>query len=207
MGLVIATLTAYGGGIFPAILLGGPSNIVATDWAVPFMVVAWLVTSAPQVCAVLRSPLGRYIVSVGFEFTRLYVVLGGANRAHATLPPPRHYPVNTVGPLICGTLGGCGGGILPATLFAPPFWGVPFSGGLNWAMKVAGLYSLWVQFSTRDPTAKPLVAAAGLGNELHAQALGLVALAVVLPTLSVACGVEPLGPPLTKALAKAGHFG
>jgi len=69
------------------------------------------------------------------------------------------------------------------------------------SFRVAFLYSLWLQLTTRDPTLAPLVAALGLSNPLHAQAIGLFFLAVVMPALGLRFGIEPLGPCLARTIA------
>jgi len=111
----------YGGGTLCPILCGIPGVLVQNEVAVPMMVFAWSLSSLGAVEAfLLRNPIGLAILSTTFEVFRCQVMMGCAAMAVANLQPPKSYPVATVGPLICGMLGGIGGGFMPLSVGLEP---------------------------------------------------------------------------------------
>jgi len=196
-GIVLSCLTAYGGGTLVPLLLGKPGVMVSTEWAVPAIIAAWIVTSFSAAQSVLRTLPFRLVIHAGVEILRLYTLMGTINLCYATIKPPAWYPVPTVPALLCGLIGGCGGMFLPSIV---PTYATTASlaNGPNWAMKAALFHSVWLQLTTRDPNAAPYV---GFADPMHAQALSGVIVAFVLPLLAVFANITPFGPPVVVALA------
>lgn len=73
------------------------------------------------------------------------------------------YPVPFVAPLLCGVLGGCGGGFQPLNKGLDPL-----AGGLNWRVASAIVGSVVLQAGLRDPHTKDYISGtAATSKALH----------------------------------------
>jgi len=197
-GAALSCLMGYGGGTLCPILCGIPGVLVQNEVAVPMMVFAWSLSSLGAVEAfLLRNPIGLAILSTTFEVFRCQVMMGCAAMAVANLQPPKSYPVATVGPLICGMLGGIGGGFMPLSVGLEPL-----NNGPNWRISSAFCFSVWMRV-LMDPNTQPYLVALepGLADATAGRALG-VAVVAMLPLLAtivpLPLGMNPLFPAKVK---------
>lgn len=187
-GAVASVMAGYGGGTISAMLLGRPGVLVAFEGAVPTMLCAWTLSGLAVVQALESSKVAVAALSTCFEMLRAQVAMGAFNGAHAVLSIPRYYPVPTVGPIVAALIGGVGGGFLPASKGL-----TPLEGGLNWRLRSAFFFAVWLQLTVKDPYAAPYVSAVGLGDGDAAKAAGVAVLAA-LPLVSLVFpGFQPLG--------------
>lgn len=105
----------------------------------------------------------------------------------ATKLGPAPMATATVGPLLAGFLGGCGGAFLSSGSLDA------LNGGLgNWRLATSALFSLWMR-ALLDPTTAPYLAMAGFNDPLLGRAFG-VFLIVTTPLVSMAVpAFQPLG--------------
>ena len=106
-------LTAFGGGTIVPLLLGKPVVwLRANDLFMYHVTLAWLLVNASPLG--LRKPLGasaaNAVLTLLFQSFRAAVVFALMAMAKGAEVPGG---VGTVGLLVCGTLGGCGGIFLP----------------------------------------------------------------------------------------------
>ena len=119
-GFVVTALAGFGGSVLVPVLLGHNGInpfVLANDCAVPLMVLAFaLVHRAPGGAfhRLLGLPGAAHAVAAGFEATRAFIVLTWLRKAEETIAAASHGTAAPVfGPVILGTLAGCGGGFLP----------------------------------------------------------------------------------------------
>ena len=118
-GFVVTALAGFGGSILVPVLLGCHDNVgpfvLANDGAACFMAAAFaLVHYVPGFTHVTALPGVRHAIAAAFELTRAVIVLVWLRRAEAAIASPSHFTAApVVGPLILGTIAGCGGGFLP----------------------------------------------------------------------------------------------
>ena len=118
-GFVVTALAGFGGSILVPVLLGCHDNVgpfvLANDGAACFMAAAFaLVHYVPGFTRVTALPGVRHAIAAAFELTRAVIVLVWLRRAEAAIASPSHFTAApVVGPLILGTIAGCGGGFLP----------------------------------------------------------------------------------------------
>jgi len=115
-GLVYTALSAFGGGIIVPLLVGHNDYYpfpLKDEFAVPILILAyssnrWL----PFLRKVISIPLIQLVLILAFECARCFMALNWLKVAVETIPASR-FKVPVVGPLICGTIGSCGGAFLP----------------------------------------------------------------------------------------------
>jgi hypothetical protein len=197
-GAALSILMSYGGGTMVPILLGIPGVLVQNEVAIPAALVAWTVASSSMFDSLARtawktSPMLWYAsmaaMSIAYEVFRCQVMMGCAAMAVNTLKPPKSYPVATVGPLLCGMLGGIGGGFMPLSVGLEPI-----TGGLNWRIRSAFFFSVWMRMLL-DPTTSPYLVGVmpALANAAAGRAMGIAVMAAV-PLVSMAMpSFQPLG--------------
>jgi len=118
-GFVVTALAGFGGSILVPVLLGCHNNlgpfVLANDGAATFMAVAFLlVHNVDAFNRFTALPGVRHAVAGAFELTRCIIILTWLKRAEAAIASPSHFTAAPiVGPLVLGTLAGCGGGFLP----------------------------------------------------------------------------------------------
>eukprot|EP00940_MAST-03C_sp_MAST-3C-sp2_P002565 g2565.t1 len=115
-GAVYTVLSAFGGGIIVPVLVGHDGYYpfpLANDLALSLIVSAYfLMRRSPALRDFVGRSHAQLVVVVGFEAARCLMLLNWLQVAHATIPPS-YFKVPIVGPIICGTIGGCGGAFLP----------------------------------------------------------------------------------------------
>lgn len=150
----------------------------------------------------LQQRAAAAIFSIGFEFMRCHVQLNAFKSAIEVLNAPTWYPVPVFGPLLCTTLGGCGGGFLPASIGL-----APLDRGVTWRLGSAFLFAAWLQFSVQDPHGRKALDSLGY-DEAICKAAGILAV-VAVPLLGLIMpGFDPLGPnPITAAVHQAARKG
>jgi len=112
--LVNLALACTGGGILVPIFLNKIPVTLSID-AYPIAIVAsYLIhTYIPSLREVLElSVIFKAMVIVFYESIRCYVVTLFTGVAAATIPASQ-FSIPVFGPIICGTIGGCGGAFLP----------------------------------------------------------------------------------------------
>ncbi len=108
-------LTAFGGGTIVPLLLGQPVVwLRANDLFMYHVTLAWLLVNASPLehytREILRTPATAAVLNLLFQSFRAAVVFALMAMAEKAEVPGR---VGTVGLVVCGTLGGCGGIFLP----------------------------------------------------------------------------------------------
>ena len=143
--------------------------------------------------------VGAVLTSICYETMRCHVLMNCTKQAATVLPDVliKRFalgPVPIVGPLIAGTLGGCGGGFMPLNKGLDPL-----AGGTNWRIASAAVASVWMFLSTQYP---PTVAMIGLSYDYARFAC--VAFMVFTPLFTALTGYAPFGAnPLIVVKAKA----
>lgn len=108
-------LTAFGGGTVVPLLLGKPMVwLRANDLFMYHVILAWMLVNVSPldryVANMLRHPAASVVLNLLFQSFRAAVVFALMEMAKAAEVPGG---VGTIGLLVCGTLGGCGGVFLP----------------------------------------------------------------------------------------------
>jgi len=112
--LVSLAMACTGGGILVPVLLNTiPVTLSIDAYPIAIAVSLLLHTYFPILREVIElSPIFQAVVILFYETMRTYVVTLFAGLAASTIPASQFsFPV--FGPIICGTLGGCGGMFLP----------------------------------------------------------------------------------------------
>jgi uncharacterized membrane protein YeiH len=180
-GWVLTCLTGYGGGTLVPMLCGKPGVLIQNEAAVPMALIAWsLVSYVPQIKSMAATLPGAVMLSLCFETFRCTVMMNCANMAVASLAAPKAYSVATIGPLICGMLGGVGGGFMPVSLGVSPL-----DNGLNWRMRSAFGFSIWMR-ALVDPTISPYITSVvpAFADHMLGRAFGIFVL-IGFPLLSM----------------------
>lgn len=108
-------MTAYGGGLIAPCLVGKPSTAVANDLCLPIALVVWyLVHYTPGIYDLVSGPTVKAMWSTLLGLYRTHTVCNMVKVAATTLTPGPYYPIPFVGPILVGTVLGCGGLFLPA---------------------------------------------------------------------------------------------
>merc|ERR1719453_97590 len=109
-------------------------------------------------------------------------------------------PNATVGPLVCGLLGGVGGGFMALSVGV-----APLDNGTNWRMCSAFVFTFWMR-ALADATVSPYFLPI-FGDEAAGKAFGVFLvvlmplLSMVVPALSSILGANPLAPKLSAPAA------
>jgi len=114
-GAVIAVLRAYGGGILVPVLIGHESYTpfpLGNDAAVACVLLAFSLARYSPWQSLMNSFVVRFPTAILFEIARCFMMLNWL-KAGASVLPASYFKLPMVGPIICGTLGGCGGAFLP----------------------------------------------------------------------------------------------
>jgi len=112
--IVSLAMACTGGGIIVPILLNTiPVTLAIDAYPIAIMISYFLHTYFPVLREVLElSPIFKAVVILFYETTRTYVVTLFTGLAASTIAPSQFsFPV--VGPIVCGTIAGCGGMFLP----------------------------------------------------------------------------------------------
>jgi len=192
-GLALQMMTAYGGSTVCALLCAKPVAFFINESLAPVALTTFFVLySAPPVVKLLNTTLGAVAISVAYETMRCHVLMNCARQAVATMPAflSGTYPVPVAAPIVCGVIGGCGGGFLPASKGLQPL-----EAGINWRIASAILASGWLQATLIDPNTKPmfvsLVPALALESWCR---FGAIVFFAGFGTFSVLTNVTPFGP-------------
>jgi len=201
-GCALMVLANFGGSTMAAIMCGAPVAFVCNEALVSVCLTVWTVVyMLPKLFSDIFGGtfLGKLFVSVTYEIQRCHVLMNCSNLAAGTLkgalavPAPDRVPI--IGPLIAGTLGGCGGGFMPLNKGLDPL-----KNGTNWRIASGALVSTWMWASTQYPASK-----AYLGLSVVDARFIAVSAFVVGSTLHMLLGFGPLGanplvpPPKAKA--------
>lgn len=132
----------------------------------------------------LRSPLGSLLASVTYEVMRCHVIIGSAGIATSSLKEGA-----TVGPLVAGLLGGCGGAFMPLDKGL-----APLANGSNWRFMSAALGSAWLHAAMHDPRTKPtIVGAFPVFADASYVRFALISFCVAMPLVARFTGFAPFG--------------
>jgi len=201
-GCALMVLANFGGSTMAAIMCGAPVPFVCNEALVAVCLSVWTVVYLlPSVLNGIFSnnAIGRLFVSCSYEIQRCHVLMNcsslAAGALNGALAVPSADRVPMIGPLIAGTLGGCGGGFMPLNKGLDPL-----KDGTNWRMTSGAIASTWIFVSTLYPSTK-----AAIGLSVAWARFCAVSFFVVVPLLQFATGFAPLGAnplvPTTKAKA------
>lgn len=144
----------YGGGTLVPIALGFRPFPLTNDAGVAMALFTWWLTHNAPYDAAHRlyeaSALVRCAIAFLFEVLRCNVILKWVVTAHEVLGPSKYYAVPVVGPLVCGTLAGCFGGLLHSGFSA-------FEKEVSWLVQSAFYCSLIYHLMVYDPNAGPVL--------------------------------------------------
>jgi hypothetical protein len=189
-GLVLLVLNSYGGSTIAAIVCGQPVPFVVNEKLIVGLVGTWIVAfSLPGLPKMVKSTaIGSVLISVCFEVLRCHVMINCHTMAMGVLSAGWLGAVPIIGPLIAGSIGGCGGGFFPLDkglkpLEAETAWRVTssFYGALCLTLMDPAL------FGKRVAENVPLLADAGYLRFF------VICFFVLTPLLSTAVGANPLG--------------
>jgi len=189
-GCALMVLANFGGSTMAAIMCGAPVAFVCNEALVSVCLCVWTVVyMLPKLFSDFfgETFIGRLLVSVTYEIQRCHVLMNCSNLAVGTLkgalavPAPDRVPI--IGPLIAGTLGGCGGGFMPLNKGLDPL-----KGGTNWRIASGALVSTWMWASTHYASTK-----ASIGLSVEWARFVAVSVFVVVPLFQMMTGVAPFG--------------
>ena len=119
-GCALMVLMCFGGSTMAAIMCGKPVAFVCNEALVPVCLSVWTVMYLlPDVTINFfkKNKVGILFTSAMYEMMRCHVLMNCTAMAAGTLGSVLAVPsagrVPIIGPLIAGTLGGCGGGFMP----------------------------------------------------------------------------------------------
>jgi len=189
-GVVLGLLMSYGGSTFTAIICSKPVPFLSNESLVLMYLSVYCVMHffKKPIMSFLNTSVGKLLNSTCYEIFRSHVMMNCAAMAAAagSTFTSKWYPVPIVAPLICGVLGGCGGGFMPLDKGLSPI-----TSGVdnNWRILSSLVGSIWLQLSMRDPTTKEIIGISEPWARFYA-----VTFFVFLPMLQVAFpGFNPLG--------------
>ena len=189
-GCALMVLTCYGGSTISAIMVGAPVVFAVNEALVSVCLTVWTVMYlAPgMIIKLLKdTTIGSYLNSACYEIMRCHVLMNCSKQAATILPAALAVPsadrVAIIGPLIAGTLGGCGGGFMPLNKGLDPL-----AGGTNWRILSAMICSAWLFLSMQHPDAKAMIGVDGDTARFIA-----VSFCVVMPIIQSVTGFAPLG--------------
>ena len=156
-GYVFLILTQFGGSMATGWVCGMPMSIVANESLPTVMLCAWTaVYFVDPLFKMLKAPVVRTLTVSLWEFMRAHVVILCAGQGAAWMAGNTiknfGYPVPFVAPILCGILGGCGGGFQPLNKGLDPL-----AGGLNWRIMSGIIGSVVLQLGLRDPHTKEAI--------------------------------------------------
>jgi hypothetical protein len=189
-GCALMVLTCYGGSTISAIMVGAPVVFAVNEALVSVSLTVWTVMYlAPDMIIKLLkdTTIGSYLNSACYEIMRCHVLMNCSKQAATILPAALAVPsadrVAIIGPLIAGTLGGCGGGFMPLNKGLDPL-----AGGTNWRILSAMIASTWLFLSMQYPDSKAMIGVDGDTARFIA-----VSFCVVMPIIQSVTGFAPLG--------------
>jgi len=106
---VSVVIAAFGGGFLAPALIGKPASPVGNDLCLPIALVAWYsVHYIPGVYDLVTMTIVKAVWYSIYGLYRTYTVCKFVKEAATVLPPGQYYPIPLVGPILVGTLLGCG---------------------------------------------------------------------------------------------------
>jgi hypothetical protein len=113
--LVLSVLLLFGGGILAPFLLGRPPVVFVNDLITPTVLVSWLLCQRVPavVSAMVNLPGPRQVFMLLGETNRFLGVIGMVNLSSGMIAAGPYYPIPVWGPILLGTIAGCGGLFLP----------------------------------------------------------------------------------------------
>jgi len=192
-GLAMGVLGSYGGSTLAAAMLAKPTVFLINESLVPMFFCVWCVmyTLPSLFLGLLKdTSVGSIFASCCYEIFRCHVMINCAKMAHATLTVAA-FPLTstpTVGPLICGMLGGCGGGFFPLDKGLGPI-----EKDTNWRITSAIFGSIWLQLMISDPTVKPYLAGTMLADPAWVRFCAVFFFAAFPLLQALMPGFNPLG--------------
>jgi len=147
-GLVLGVVSATGGSTMAALLCGKPVPIVANEALIPALAATWSVMYLlPDQCLAMlkNTSVGSIFASLTYEMFRCHVMMNCAKMAAGTLAATM-FSTPVVGPLVCGAIGGCGGGFMPFDKGLGPL-----EKDFNWRIGSAVMGSAWMQLNISYP--------------------------------------------------------
>lgn len=173
--LVMTYLMAFGGGIIAPFLLGKPPVMFVNDLIVPLVAVCWFVSNRAEgsIFALINTPLMKQGILVLSEIFRANGMCSVVVLSNSILKAGKHYPIPLWGPILLGTIAGCGG------LFLPLDKGLQgLKKGAPWPFQSAFYGSAFFNVMVYDPNVGPYLRDAAnlvLEGEPAAQATAIVA--------------------------------
>lgn len=199
-GCALMVLVNYGGSTISAVMVGAPVAFVCNEALVPVCLAVWTVMRFLPLSATdfVKTPIGFVLQSMTYEIMRCHVLMNCSAQAGALVTPALVVKtagrVAAVGPLIAGTLGGCGGAFMPLNKGLDPL-----AGGTNWRIVSAMICSLWLFLSMQYPDSK-----AAIGLDAATCKFITVSFLALFPLVQYLTGVAPFGAnPLVPAAAAA----
>lgn len=200
-GCALMVLANYGGSTLAAVMVGKPVAFVCNEALVTCCLLTWTVVYAMPslVLGLMNNPIGKQLTSLCYEIMRCHVLMNCTKMAAGCLPAQLAVPaagrVAIIGPLIAGTLGGCGGGFMPLNKGLDPL-----AGGLNWRIASAMINSTWLFLSMQYPATKDAIGLDGDTARFFA-----VAFFAFCPIVEAVLGTSVFGAnPTSPAAAPAG---
>lgn len=145
-------MACTGGGIIVPILLNTiPVTLAIDAYPIAIMISYLLHTHFPILREVLElSPIFKAVIILFYETTRCYVVTLFTALAASTIAPTQFsFPV--FGPIVCGTIAGCGGMFLPFNKGLAPIEGTGLAPPMFSALVGATFFHLTTQ-AAKDGT-------------------------------------------------------
>lgn len=190
-GCALMVLANFGGSTMAAIMCGEPVPFVCNEALVSCCLAVWTVMyllPSATVGFVKDNPVGSLLLSITYEIQRCHVAMNCTKMAAGVLPGRLAVPsadrVAIIGPLIAGTLGGCGGGFMPLNKGLDPL-----ANGTNWRIGSSIVNSIWMHLSMQHPVYKEVI-----GLSVEWCRFISVAFFVTVPLLEILGGVNsPFG--------------
>lgn len=188
-GCAMMVVVCFGGSTISAVMVGAPVAFVLNEALASCCLGTWTVMYlVPDLTiGLLKTSVGTVVTSINYEVMRCHVAMNCTKQAQALLASALVVPavgrVAVIGPLIAGTLGGCGGAFMPLNKGLEPL-----AGGLNWRFASALLNSLWLFCSMQYPST---VEAIGMDPEWCR--VCAISFLVIPPLVHMATGFAPLG--------------
>ncbi|CAM9740811.1 unnamed protein product, partial [Chrysoparadoxa australica] len=146
--LVMTFLVGFGGGILAPFLLGKPPVMLVNDLIVPVVFIAWFLVARaePLVFAIMNTPVVSQVIYVLGEVFRGNTLCGVVAAANKAIDHGKYYPIPVWGPIVLGTIAGCGGMFLP---FDKGLAGI--KGGAPWPLQSAFYCAFVYHLGVNDP--------------------------------------------------------
>lgn len=188
-GAAMMVVVCYGGSTIACIICGNPVAYVGNEALASVAVATWTaiyLLPGPILGFMKDTFPGKVLTSITYEIMRTHVMINCSAMAARTLAPILGRPP-VISTLICGMLGGCGGGFMPLDKGL-----APLANGLNWRICSGAIGSIFLWLTLVNTDSMEMLKGTFLADPGWAR-FTAIAFNVAVPLLSLFGVANPFG--------------